>query len=60
MNAKEELRMTLEKLQRESKLQQEGLIFQIEELQLTISRNEQQAALREDGLRQDITHLQQV
>lgn len=59
MSAKEELRIALEKLQHESRLQQDTLIFQIEELQASLSRNEKQAALREDALRQDIANLQQ-
>lgn len=59
MNAKEEMRLALEKLQQESRREQEGLILQINDLQMSLSRAEQQFSRKEMSLRQEISDLQQ-
>lgn len=59
MNAKEGLRIAMEKKERQFKKEIETLEFQISDLQTGLRRGEQQANRREDNLRQEIGDLQQ-
>ncbi|PIK49096.1 putative TATA element modulatory factor isoform X2, partial [Apostichopus japonicus] len=60
MNAKEEMRLAMEKLQQGSRREHEGLILQINDLQMSLSRGEQQSNRKEMNLRQEISDLQQA
>ncbi|XP_067287015.1 TATA element modulatory factor isoform X2 [Pseudorasbora parva] len=59
VQAKEELSLALEKIQEESRLQQEALANQVADLRLALQRAEQQQAKKEDYLREEISELQQ-
>ncbi|XP_077059224.1 TATA element modulatory factor isoform X3 [Siphateles boraxobius] len=59
VHAKEELSLALEKVQEESRLQQEALANQVADLRLALQRAEQQQAKKEDYLREEISELQQ-
>ncbi|XP_050978492.1 TATA element modulatory factor isoform X1 [Labeo rohita] len=59
VQAKEELSLALEKVQEESRLQQEALANQVADLRLALQRAEQQQAKKEDYLREEISELQQ-
>ncbi|KAK7127905.1 hypothetical protein R3I93_020473 [Phoxinus phoxinus] len=59
VHAKEELSVALEKVQEESRLQQEALANQVADLRLALQRAEQQQAKKEDYLREEISELQQ-
>ncbi|TRZ00802.1 hypothetical protein DNTS_009756 [Danionella cerebrum] len=59
VQAKEELSLALEKIQEESRLQQEALGNQVADLRLALQRAEQQQAKKEDYLREEISELQQ-
>ncbi|XP_028395572.1 TATA element modulatory factor-like [Dendronephthya gigantea] len=58
MTAKEELRIALEKLKKESQRECDALAMEVTDLQTQLHRNEQQAARREDNLRQEIADIQ--
>ena len=58
MTAKEELRIALEKLKKESQKECDALAMEVTDLQTQLNRNEQQAARREDNLRQEIADIQ--
>uniref|UniRef100_A0A3Q1K421 Uncharacterized protein n=1 Tax=Anabas testudineus TaxID=64144 RepID=A0A3Q1K421_ANATE len=57
--AKEQLSLALEKVQEESRMQQEALANQVADLRLALQRAEQQQARKEDYLREEISELQQ-
>lgn len=59
MKAKEELSAALEKVQEETRQQQEALAIQVGDLRLALQRAEQTAARKEDYLRHEISELQQ-
>uniref|UniRef100_A0A8C9VDR0 TATA element modulatory factor 1 n=1 Tax=Scleropages formosus TaxID=113540 RepID=A0A8C9VDR0_SCLFO len=59
IQAKEQLSLALEKVQEESRLQQEALASQVTDLRLALQRAEQQQARKEDYLREEISELQQ-
>ncbi|XP_008152379.2 TATA element modulatory factor isoform X2 [Eptesicus fuscus] len=59
MKAKEELSAALEKVQEETRQQQEALAIQVGDLRLALQRAEQAAARKEDYLRHEISELQQ-
>ncbi|MFT7801451.1 TATA element modulatory factor [Arapaima gigas] len=59
IQAKEQLSLALEKIQEESRIQQEALASQVADLRLTLQRSEQQQARKEDYLRDEISELQQ-
>ncbi|CAB4002842.1 Hypothetical predicted protein [Paramuricea clavata] len=58
MTAKEELRIALEKLKKESQRECDVLAMEVTDLQTQLNRSEQQAARREDNLRQEIADIQ--
>ncbi|XP_072028179.1 LOW QUALITY PROTEIN: uncharacterized protein [Amphiura filiformis] len=58
MNAKEELRLALERSQQEARRGHEGLLLQVSDLQMTLGRSEQQYGRKEETLRQEISDLQ--
>ncbi|XP_022093565.1 TATA element modulatory factor-like isoform X2 [Acanthaster planci] len=58
MNAKEELRLALERSQQEARREHESLLLQVSDLQMSLSRQEQQHARKEGHLRQEISDLQ--
>ncbi|XP_046855541.1 TATA element modulatory factor-like [Xenia sp. Carnegie-2017] len=58
MTAKEELRIALEKLKKESQKECDMLAMEVSDLQGQLSRSEQQAARREDKLKQEILDIQ--
>ncbi|XP_041473381.1 TATA element modulatory factor-like isoform X2 [Lytechinus variegatus] len=59
MNAKEELKLALDRSQLEARRQHEGLLLQVNDLQLSLNRADQQNARKEDAFRQEISDLQQ-
>ncbi|XP_038063639.1 TATA element modulatory factor-like [Patiria miniata] len=58
MNAKEELRLALERSQQEARRDHESLLLQVSDLQMSMSRQEQHQARKEGHLRQEISDLQ--
>ncbi|XP_071796710.1 uncharacterized protein [Asterias amurensis] len=58
MNAKEEMRLALERNQQEARREHEALLLQISDLQMSISRQDQHQARKESHLRQEISDLQ--
>lgn len=59
LQAKEELRLALDKLQRESSREAHTLAIQVEDLQLAMARAEKDHTRREAGLREEVAELQQ-
>ncbi|XP_033096291.1 TATA element modulatory factor-like isoform X2 [Anneissia japonica] len=59
MNAKESLRLALERAQQESRMDQETLALQVNDLRMSLSRSDQKYARKEDRLKQEIGDLQQ-
>uniref|UniRef100_A0A8C4QWC8 TATA element modulatory factor 1 n=1 Tax=Eptatretus burgeri TaxID=7764 RepID=A0A8C4QWC8_EPTBU len=57
IQAKEQMRLALEKQQDDAKRQQEALVAQVTDLRLALCQAEQQQALMEERLRQEIVEL---
>ncbi|XP_071964350.1 TATA element modulatory factor-like [Antedon mediterranea] len=59
MNAKESMRLALERAHQESRMDQESLALQVNDLRMSLSRAEQKYARKEERLKQEISDLQQ-